>query len=139
MFKIKISLADRLFSLYIRTRDNWTCQRCFCDFSQRRWALDNSHFWGRGNKSVRFDPENVIAACKKCHQILTANPGEHIALFWNRLGPVKYDALGVRARTPTKVDEKLIAMGLKIELKAMGVSWTRRRGPALSGPGIQPA
>lgn len=119
MFGIKRTLADKLFSDCIRIRDKWTCQRCLTPYEPPTAGLHCSHFWGRGNKSVRFDFENAAAMCFKCHQILGANPHEHRELFLKRLGQKKYDALGVRARTPAKVDEKLIVIALKEELRKL--------------------
>ncbi len=130
LFNIKRSKADILFSLYIRTRDKWTCQRCFVEYPENAPGLHCSHFWGRGNRSVRFDPENAIAACFKCHQVLGSNPQDHRDLFLKRLGEEKYDALGRRARTPAKVDEVLIAIGLKMLLeKEFGITLSKKRVP----------
>lgn len=119
MFRLKRSLADRLFSDYIRTRDKGTCQRCFTPYELPTSALHCSHFWGRGNKSVRFDPDNAMAACYGCHRWLTANPAAHRDFFLKRLGEKRFDVLGVRARTPTKIDEKLIVIALKEEMKRL--------------------
>src|SRR4030095_8318714 len=58
--RIKRSLADDLFSKYIRARENYTCQRCHRYF-ENGIGLDNSHYWGRGNWTTRFDPENCDA------------------------------------------------------------------------------
>lgn len=121
MFKLKITKADKLFSYFIRHRDNSTCQRCHKWYEMPTTALHCSHFHGRGKKSVRFDPENAMAACYGCHRWLTANPHEHRALWFKRLGEKAYDRLTLRANTPQKVDEKMVCLWLESELKRMGV------------------
>lgn len=121
MFRLKISKADRLFSLKIRSRDNWTCQRCLTKYEPPTQALHCSHFWGRGNKSVRFDEENACALCYGCHRILGSDPILHREFFLDRLGQEKFDALNFRARIPKKIDIKYIALGLEMELKEKGI------------------
>lgn len=121
MFRIKISLADKYFSLKIRSRDNWTCQRCHAEYEPPTASLQCSHFWSRGNKSVRFDEENAVALCYGCHRILGSNPVLHREFFLERLGEEKFDALNFRARIPAKVDIKAIALGLKLELIEKGI------------------
>jgi len=117
--KIKISAVDRLFSLFIRDRANWKCERCGTQYSHPTMALHNSHFYGRGRKSVRWDEDNCIAACYGCHQYLGANPMEHNAFFMARLGRKRFDSLTLRANTPmssTQVNNQKAA--LKIWLTA---------------------
>lgn len=59
--------------------------------------------------------------CFGCHQILGSNPEDHRLIFLKRLGQQKYDALTIRAKTPQKVDEKSICLGLTLQLQEMGV------------------
>jgi len=124
VFRLKISTADKYFSLKIRNRADWKCERCFTQYEPPTAGLHCSHFWGRGMKSVRFDEDNAAALCFRCHQHMTAFPLEHVEFFKKRLGEKRFDALRLRAHTPQKVDEKMIAMGLKMELKEKG--WLRK-------------
>lgn len=115
-FKLRRSKADALFSDLIRTLADWTCERCHTPYEPPTSLLHCSHFHSRAKKSVRFDKENAAALCIRCHQYLGGNPQEHLDFFRKRLGQKRLDLLEVRARTITKVDEKAIAMALKIEL-----------------------
>ena len=115
--KIKITGLDKKFSHFIRSRDDWKCQRCFKQYKPPTSGLHNSHFWGRRNKSVRFDPENCIALCYGCHSHFTANPVLHRMFFLRRLGEIRYNALMVRANTPKKPDYEMINLWLSQELK----------------------
>jgi len=119
MFGIRRSLADKYFSDWIRQRDDWTCQRCFTQYERPSQGLHCSHFHSRRNRSVRFDPENAVSLCMRCHLHMGENPQEHVDFFLKRLGKEKYDALFVRARTPAKVDEKEIVLAFKLELEKM--------------------
>lgn len=92
--------ADRLFSIYIRTRDP-VCRLCL-----ERKTSDNSHFWGRGHSGTRYDPQNCIGICRPCHDLY-----EHLKnneyKFWmfNWLGESEYIALERRARGYKKRSE----------------------------------
>ncbi len=119
MFKLKRSKADALFSDYVRERAKWSCEYCKAQFDPPTKSLHCSHFYGRGAKSVRFDPENAAALCFSCHQYLGSHPSEHYKFFMKRLGKEKMDLLELRFHTPQKVDEKLIVMWCKDELKKL--------------------
>lgn len=118
---MRISEADRLFSLYIRNRDKWTCCRCQKRFTPGVKILTNSHFFGRGMKSVRFDPENCDALCWNPYE---KNGGCH--LYWQngdreayrnfkikQLGQKRFDLLVLRANTTADVDEKMVVLFCK--------------------------
>lgn len=75
--KVKIDKADRVFSLYIRTRDEWKCKRCMKQYTPPTNALQCSHFVGRRKEATRFDPLNADALCYGCHQYFTSHPYEH--------------------------------------------------------------
>lgn len=119
MFGIKRTLADKYFSDYVREKANWCCERCKADHHTERQTLHLSHFWGRKNKSVRFDEENAAALCFSCHRRFTENPPEHAQFFLKKLGLKRYDALCARARIPQRVDETAIALGYKMEIKKL--------------------
>lgn len=112
---IKIDPADRWFSLYIRYRDNWTCQRCLAKYEPVTNALHCSHFWGRARESVRFDPLNASAHCHGCHSFFTANPELHREWKLKQIGQKQYDLLMVRAQLSRKKDRKLMAILWKQE------------------------
>ena len=110
MGKIKIDAADRAFSEYIRTRDQWTCQRCHKRYdesvSRDRMALHCSHFQGRGKEATRFEPLNADALCYGCHQYFTSHPGEHLAWQTQRKGQATVDAIVLQSNTYKKKDRK---------------------------------
>lgn len=107
MGAVKIDPADKAFSLYIRTRDNWTCQRCGTRYTPPTSALHCSHFMGRGKEATRFEPLNADAMCYGCHRYFTAQPAEHYAWQVSRKGQKMVDAIRLQSSTYKKKDRKL--------------------------------
>lgn len=97
--KIKIEEADYWFSLCVRERANWTCEACGKYYEP--WTsvkgqpanpgLHCSHYIGRANKAVRFEPLNANAHCYGCHTKFEGNPHEFKEWKIEQLGQEKYD------------------------------------------------
>lgn len=105
---MKLDKADRAFSLYIRTRDNWSCQRCFKRYPEGSQGLHCSHFYGRTRESVRFDSENCDALCFFCHKFFDEK--DHVAhVEWKKkqLGEERFKALTVRANSFVRKDREM--------------------------------
>lgn len=87
---MKRTTADKLFSEIIRTRDNWTCQRCNKTINKHsptaRQGLHCSHFIGRSRYNTRFDEMNCVALCYGCHRYFTSHPFEHHEWYFKRIG-----------------------------------------------------
>ena len=115
--RVKIDQADKLFSQWIRTRDDWTCQRCNRKYTPPTQALHCSHFMGRGKESTRFEPLNADALCYGCHQYFTSHPAEHVAWQVKKKGQDIVDKLRLASNTYKKKDRKLEAMYWAQELK----------------------
>ena len=103
--QIKIDPADTMFSRFIRTRDDWICQRCG---RREEGGMQNSHYFGRGRESTRFDPLNCDTLCWGCHKIWGSDDKEGYREFKiKQLGIKKFNALRVRAALTGKKDRKL--------------------------------
>lgn len=90
----KTSYADKKFSEFIRERDG-RCLRC-----STTQGLTCSHYWIRGHSSTRYDPENCITLCWKCHGEMDGKHNkEYMDFMLKRLGEKKYRELEVRARS----------------------------------------
>lgn len=121
--KVRINKLDRVFSLLIRTRDNWTCQKCgkFCP-RESSSRLDCSHFHSRRKQSVRYDPKNACAHCFSCHQYLGENPTEFAKWIVAYLGENEASLLEIRANQTTKrnkKDKEELYQDLKAELQRL--------------------
>lgn len=100
--------ADDIFSLEIRQRDGFKC--VFCPRTKAQgYLIQNSHYWGRGNKVTRYDPENCDALCAKCHM---DNEGSKQGFYtdWKeqQLGEVRFEALRKRAMSIGKLSDILV-------------------------------
>lgn len=110
---VRIDQADKFFSLFIRYRADWKCERCGTQYEVGAQGLHCSHFWGRARESTRFDPENASAHCHGCHAFLTANPELHRHWKLKRMTQQAYDLLMVRAETHHKKDRLLASITCK--------------------------
>ena|SRR3990167_9602660 len=117
---IKIDKADQLFSKYIRTRDNWTCQRCKKNYEDNPGGLHCSHYFGRAKESTRFDPENCDALCYGCHQYWGSTDREGYRNFKIiQLGDAYWKRLMLRANSFKKKDRKMEAIIWKKALESL--------------------
>jgi hypothetical protein len=126
MAYVKIDKADELFSIYIRSRDGWCCQRCGGNFGlptkgdKNRSGLHCSHFHGRKAESTRFDPRNCDALCYGCHIIYGSTNREAYRQFKiNQLGQVEFDRLHLKSITTVKKDRKLMMLVVIKLLKSL--------------------
>lgn len=115
--KVRIDAADKAFSLYIRTRDNWTCQRCGKRYPPPTSALHCSHFVGRAKENTRFEPLNATSLCYGCHQYFTSHPAEHYEFQVNRIGQEAVDNLRLWGNVYKKKDRKSEAIYWRKELE----------------------
>lgn len=117
---VKLDKADVTFSLYIRTRDKWTCQRCGVYYEPPTKALHCSHYFGRGREGTRFDPENCDALCHGCHAYWSSQDREGYRNYKvNQLGQRAFDLLGLRAETYAKKDRKMSLLIAQELLKSL--------------------
>jgi len=112
---IRIDPLDELFSLYIRMRDNYTCQRC----GVKSKNVQCAHFIGRRNKNCRWREENATTLCMVCHQYFHANPLEFVEWTKQRLGERDFELLQAQERIIAKPDRKLLTMYYQNKIKLL--------------------
>lgn len=120
-YKVTIRPADKLFSQYIRKRDQMLCQY---NFRCLRGTVGNqtSHWQKRRKESVRFDIKNGDWCCSKCHFFVENDPqGQKTLDAWklNQLGEREYKNLLVRANQIGKKDDAMNIIILKQLLKSL--------------------
>lgn len=94
MSLIKKTPADNAFSNCVRERAGWCCERCGTYYPEgKRMGLHCSHFHGRGNWGVRFDPNNAFSHCFGCHRYFEANPHEFREWVAEKIGDGAYEML----------------------------------------------
>jgi len=119
--KIKISKADKYFSLYIRNKDK-RCMRCLRQLAVEE--LQCSHYFGRRMASVRWDENNCDSLCFGCHRFWEKEDREAYREFKiKQLGEKGFNQLNIKARTITKrkLDEKMAEIVYKQKLIEIGV------------------
>jgi hypothetical protein len=97
---IRIFPADKWFSLCIRERSGWTCERCGVQYQPPTQALHCSHFHSRGSWSTRFDPANCLSLCYGCHQYTSVHREEHVKLMKSIIGELEFDRIHYDASRP---------------------------------------
>lgn len=97
---------DYFFSLCVRERAGWKCEKCGKGYTPWTGAngypanpgLHCSHYIGRGNYATRFDPLNVDAHCYFCHSQFEGNPHEFRLWKLERVGQEVYDIIIEKSR-----------------------------------------
>lgn len=140
-FGLKITPADIVFSKLVRHYGKNTCVRCKRVHEEGSNNLDNSHYWGRSFKSVKWDWENCDPLCRyPCHQGKDSSNlnrfgweyqkqikgyngarenGAYTQFKINQLGQNRFDRLMLRAHAGGKTDEFSIHKVLKKEWLAI--------------------
>ena len=88
--------AWKVFSLWIRNRDNWICYTCG---AQRKGAgMHAGHFVPRSHNSTLFDPMNNHAQCATCNIWKRGEPGIYASRLLKEYGREAFEDLVKRGR-----------------------------------------
>ena len=109
--KAMIKTLDKLVSQIVRKRGR-------CEMCSRTDTLQAAHIFSRRNFNVRFDLENLLCLCYRCHfHIAHKEPVRFVSFVKEKLGEVKFKQLQIRADTSAKgQDLKLIKLYLEQKL-----------------------
>ena len=101
MSLIKRTTADAAFSLCVRERADWRCERC--GSTPDPMGLHCAHVMSRGHWSVRFDPSNAVALCYGCHRITEQRREvEFLPLVKRLFGDLEWDRVFADAMKPAR-------------------------------------
>jgi|SRR3990167_686009 len=108
----------KIFSLYIRNRDQWTCFTCGRKATGS--GMHAGHFVPRSHSNTLFDEINVHAQCAKCNLWAGGEPHIYALRLINKYGKGEFERLVKRGRmlkqwTPKELEE-LIDVYQKHEL-----------------------
>jgi len=121
--KIRIDALDVLFSKYVRLLSGGYCKRCWKmgkPNSYKGWKhLHCAHYHSRGDKSTRWDIDNVVAVCYGCHSWLDGHPLQKTEFFLELLGQARFDSLYKRNQTLGMPDKEVIKQDLKDKIKKL--------------------
>ena len=119
---IKVTAADKYFSLCTRERSDWTCERCGINLRHEPARLHCSHVYSRRWASVRHEPINALALCVGCHRTLGENPIDHVQAYIAVHGHERHELLReLKERIVKKRDrpEKEMAAHYRAEYRRM--------------------
>ncbi len=122
MSLIKTTNADKYFSLCVRERAEWNCERCGKHYEPPTSALHCAHIFSRRHKSIRHYALNAVALCYSCHTWGGGNPVEFTDWIRGYLGDHLMDMLTERKNSPIKYNARLdreIAAHYKEQWEAM--------------------
>lgn len=111
---MKISLADKWFSIFIRLRDsddNGICKCCTCGKYHSWKEMDCGHWIKRQHQATRFDERNCAAQCKACNYFEQGAEAKHELYIKNKYGEQATELLKAAKRTSFKrykVEEKIL-------------------------------
>lgn len=110
--------ATKLHSLYVRTRDNFTCRWCGATKAEGK-QIQCAHIISRSISATRTDERNAIALCASCHWAQSKNPLVWARWLESELGKDHLDDLLVRGVSGIKVDWDAEVVRLKFALDAL--------------------
>jgi hypothetical protein len=109
MKSLKKTTAWKWFALYIKERDNWTCQTC--GRKGKGQFMNAGHFiQAFGHNAVFFDERNVFAQCINCNIWGAGKPAILREVIIKRYGKKAEEELWKKARevkqfTKVELDE----------------------------------
>ena len=120
---MKRDKRDAIFSLLIRERSSWCCERCgeFVVEGERQ-RLHCSHIVSRKFRRLRWEPINAVSHCAKCHSYLTDRPHEFGLWVDEKLGKIIASRLTELSRPIGKYSKPMledIYQNLKASYKVM--------------------
>jgi 5-methylcytosine-specific restriction endonuclease McrA len=91
--------ADTLFSLEVRERDKFTCQKC----GKQGKFVHCAHIFSRNSLSTRYDLRNAVTLCYYCHIIWAHRcPAEFTLWAKDKIGNKIFETL-------RKLSQKLVS------------------------------
>ena len=106
-------LADSLFRDIIRGRDKSICQNCKSSYNPQV-----AHIISRRYHTTRWDINNALILCSKCHARWTYHPLEWEQWIIKRIGQSEYEALKREALSYEKINYKELITQLQTILGA---------------------
>lgn len=112
---MKISPADKYFSLCVREAHNNTCETC-----GKVGRMEASHVYSRRHRTIRWDVLNIMCQCNGCHRAWHSSPLASFAWFESTYGAGRVELLREKMNSKVKVsklEEKEIAKHYREQLK----------------------
>lgn len=89
-------LADKYFSIFIRTRDDGVCFTC--GVKKPINEMQAGHFFSRAKLAVRYHEKNVHCQCVRCNIFLKGNTAVYAAKLAQKYGEGILSELSIRSQ-----------------------------------------
>jgi hypothetical protein len=97
-----------LYSIYIKRRDKYKCRYTGKQFYEAdSYGLDCSHFYGKANKVMAFEPDNGMALSHDTHMMFHAKGGreKYEKFMIQELGEEGFNKLTLKRNEPYRLSE----------------------------------
>ena len=115
--------SDSLFSVLVRIKRGYRCEKCGKKHDTSSMNIGLSHFKGRSRESVRYDEENVDVLCNiPCHNYFEEHKKDYEKWKEERMGTKAYKLLLVRSEQTGRYDpfvEKILCKRFREEMKLL--------------------
>lgn len=114
---MKISTADKYFSLCVREAADNTCETC-----GKVGRMEASHVYSRRHRKIRWDKLNIMCQCNGCHRSWHESPLKSFRWFEETYGRGRVDLLLEKMQSKVKVsklEEKEIGVHYREQLKIL--------------------
>ena len=98
-----VKKLDKIFSEYIRARDNYRCFTCGQVGSSADGIMQCGHLFSRVNYVTRWDEYNSNCQCRSCNMIHEYNPHIYTIAFIDEFGLEKYKELDFKHNQSFKI------------------------------------
>lgn len=91
---LTLTQADIKYSLWLRSKRNYTCEKCGIKDTPPTSFIQCSHYIGRAEKATRYDEDNTDVFCDPCHKFFEkCKNGEYKTWKIKQLGEEKHKRL----------------------------------------------
>lgn len=111
---MKISPADKYFSLCVRLANDNICETC-----GKFGRMEASHVYSRRHRTIRWDTLNIMCQCNGCHRQWHESPLRSFQWFEKQYGSGRVDLLREKMQNKnktSKLEEKDIAKHYRQQL-----------------------
>lgn len=105
-----VNKLDKVFELYIRHRDKWTCFTCGVCLPDNVTDMHAGHLISRKQYSTRWNENNVFAQCKNCNFTHVWRPHIYTDIYIQRFGADKYHELVQMSHQVIKASNNALEM-----------------------------
>jgi hypothetical protein len=98
-----VAKLDKVFSEYIRERDNYRCVTCGVQGRERDGLMQCGHLFTRASYSTRWTEENAFAQCRGCNLRHEHDAAPFTMFYLHTYGQGAYEKLYLKHKSVFKI------------------------------------